>query len=324
MPVAIVVSEYGGPEVLRLAEVAPRPPAPGEVVVRHTAIGVNFHEVYTRTGLYKTLSLPGIPGGEAAGVIEAVGEGVTGFAVGDRVAYITSKYGTYAEQNTVAADLLVRIPSDIDDITAAAILAKGLTAYVLLHKVHVVQPGDVLLVHAAAGGVGQLLCQWASKKGAIVIGTAGSAEKADVAHACGCTEVIQYRREDIVERVRAITGGRGVDVAYDSVGKTTFHQSLECLAMFGHLVNFGQSSGAVEPFPVFSLAAKSNSLTRPIVNHYTAKPEELRRMASQVFGALTEGIIKACIGQKHPLREVQEAHRQLEAQTTIGSTVLIP
>jgi NADPH2:quinone reductase len=277
MAEAIVLHERVGPEVLKAESVEVGVSGPGELRVRQTAVGVNFHDVYVRSGLYRTLPLPGIPGIEAAGIVEEVGDGVSGFAVGDRIAYVTSRYGAYASERLLPADLAVRLPLGIAEDLAATVLLKGLTAEMLLRQVHRVQPGDHILVQAAAGGVGRLLCQWAAHLGATVIGTVGSEEKAELARNAGCQHVILYRRENFVERVREITDGRGVDVVYDSVGKDTFQGSLESLATFGHLVNFGQSSGSVEPFEVSRLSKGSNSLSRPVVFHYVAHRGGSRR-----------------------------------------------
>lgn len=318
----IVLREYGGPDALRIERIDVRDPAPGEVAIRQTAIGVNFHDVYVRSGLYRTLLLPGVPGIEAAGVVEAIGSGVTELGRGDRVAYVHAGYGAYADRRIIAADRLLRLPAGIDDRTAAAVMLKGLTAWMLLDRVHRVRAGDRVLVHAAAGGVGRLLCQWASHLGALVIGTVGNNEKAALARRDGCSHTIVYTRENVVERVREITGGHGVDVAYDSVGRDTFASSLESLAMRAHLVNFGQSSGPVEPIAVSSLAAKSNTLSRPILFHYIAERSELEQMAAAVFDALERGILTVEIGREFELRDVAEAHRALEARATTGSTIL--
>ena len=247
-----MLREHGGPEVLRLESMQLPPPGPGEIRLRQTAIGVNFHDTYVRTGMYKTLTLPGIPGVEAVGVVEAVGADVRDIKAGDRVGYVTNRYGGYADARNIAADRVIRLPDGLDDRLAAAVLTKGLTVWMLIDKVRRLRRGETCLVHAAAGGVGRLLCQWASHVGAEVIGTVGSREKADIARRNGCRHVILYREESFPARVRDITGGRGVDVVYDSVGRDTFSGSLESLAMRGHLVNFGQSSGHVEPFSVSS------------------------------------------------------------------------
>ncbi|MEJ8824896.1 quinone oxidoreductase [Variovorax humicola] len=271
MSKAIVIREYGGPEILQLESVQVGNPGKGELRIRQTCLGVNFHDVYVRSGLYKTLALPGVPGIEGVGVVEDIGSDVEGFVVGDRVTYITSAYGGYASERILAADIAVKLPETIDDETAASVFLKGLTVDMLVNSVGRIQPGDQVLVQAAAGGVGQLLSQWASHLGATVIGTAGSAEKAEIARKAGCSHVILYRQEKVAESVKAITAGRGVNVAFDSVGKDTFAGSLDSLALCGHLVNFGQSSGPVEPVALTQLSIRSTSLTRPMLFHYTAR-----------------------------------------------------
>jgi NADPH2:quinone reductase len=323
MAKAIVLREHGGPEVLRSETIAVADPGPGEARLRQTAIGVNFHDCYVRSGLYRTLKLPGIPGIEAAGTVEAVGPGVTNVAPGDRVGYIAADYGAYADTRLIAAQRLVRLPDAIDDRTAAALLIKGLTAELLVRRVHTVQKGDFVLVQAAAGGVGQLLCQWASHLGATVIGTVGSAAKAELAARRGCRHVILYRQENVATRVHEITGGAGVAVAYDSVGKDTFYGSLECLAMLGHLVNFGQSSGPVEPLPMTTLSTKSLTVTRPMLYHYIRDTASLQAMADSLFRALTDGTLQVDPPREYPLDAVADAHRALEARETAGAVVLI-
>ena len=324
MTQAIVLREFGGPNALRLEPIELGDPGPGELRIRQTAVGVNFHDVYVRSGLYRTLALPGIPGIEAAGVVEAVGPDVTGFAAGDRIAYVTSRYGAYASHRILPAELAIHLPPGMDDRIAATALLKGLTAEMLVRQVHAIQPGETVLVHAAAGGVGRLLCQWASHLGATVIGTAGSEARADLARSMGCHHTILYRQENFVDRVREITGGRGVDVAYDSVGKDTFLGSLDCLAIRGHLVNFGQSSGSVEPFEVSRLAARSNSLTRPIVFHYFAKRPALERMAAALFDVMARGVLTVEPGMGYPLADAAAAHAALEAREAPGPLLLIP
>jgi NADPH2:quinone reductase len=315
---------FGGPEVLRLESVEVPAPGPGELRIRQTAVGVNFHDCYVRSGLYRTLPLPGVPGIEAAGVVEAVGPGVTGFGVGDRVGYVTGAYGAYASHRVLPAAIALRLPEGMDDRLAASVLLKGLTAEMLLRQVHRVEAGQTILVHAAAGGVGRILCQWAAHLGATVIGTAGSAAKAEVARASGCAHVILYREQDFVAEVKRITGGRGVDAAYDSVGHDTFDGSLECLAMRGHLVNFGQASGPVPPFQVQRLAAKSNSLTRPILFHYIAERAALERMAAGLFAVLGSGAVHANPGATLPLAEAARAHHLLESRQAEAPLVLLP
>jgi NADPH:quinone reductase len=321
---AIVMRETGGPEVLKGESIAVGTPGAGELRIRQTAIGVNFHDVYVRSGLYRTLALPGIPGIEAAGVVEEVGPEVSSFAPGDRIAYVTGRYGAYASDRLLPAELAVRLPPEIDERLAATALLKGLTAEMLAREVYPVRPGDTVLVHAAAGGVGRLLCQLARHLGATVIGTVGSQAKAELARDAGCEHTVLYRDESFVERVREITDGRGVDVAYDSVGKDTFSGSLESLAFRGHLVNFGQSSGPVAPFEVTKLAARSNSLTRPIVFHYVAQRDSLERMAASLFDAIARKVITVEPGQAFPLAEAAAAHEQLEARTAPGPLLLVP
>lgn len=324
MPQAIMLRDFGGPEVLRAEPVEVPPPGPGELRIRQTAVGVNFHDCYVRSGLYRTLPLPGVPGIEAAGIVEAIGPGVTGFAVGDRIGYVTGAYGAYASHRVLPAAIALRLPDEMDDRLAASVLLKGLTAEMLLRQVHRVEAGQTILVHAAAGGVGRILCQWAAHLGATVIGTAGSAAKAKVARAAGCAHVILYREQDFVAEVKRITGGRGVDAAYDSVGHDTFDGSLECLAMRGHLVNFGQASGPVPPFQVQRLAAKSNSLTRPILFHYIAERAALDRMAAALFAVLGSGAVRAEPGATLPLAEAARAHHLLESRQAEAPLVLLP
>jgi NADPH2:quinone reductase len=324
MPLAIVVHEFGDPDVLRPEMIAVGEPQLGELLVRQIAIGVNFHDVYVRTGLYRTLELPGTPGIEAAGLVEAVGPGVEGFARGDCIAYISPHYGAYTEMRLLRAEHALLLPGTIDARTAAAVLVKGLTAQMLLRQVYRLRAGDRALIHAASGGVGRLLCQWAHHLGATVIATVGSEAKAAEARRCGADHTILYRTENFVERVRELTGGKGVEVAYDSVGRDTFLGSLECLALRGHLVNFGQSSGAVEPFPVALLSAKSNTISRPILFHYIAERAALEAAAAELFQVHAEGILSIGVPATFPLSAANEAHRALEARQTTGSVLLIP
>lgn len=323
MTLAIVLRRHGGPETLEPAEVAVGEPGPGELRVRQTAIGVNYHDVYVRSGLYQTLALPGVPGIEAVGVVTAAGPEAD-FAPGDRIGYITGQYGAYAAERILPARLAVRLPDGMDDRLAATVLLKGLTAAMLVRQVHPVGEGMTVLVHAAAGGVGRLLCQWASSLGATVIGTAGTPEKRALAFASGCSEVIPYRDVDFVPEVRRITNGRGVDVAYDSVGHDTFDGSLDALATFGHLVNFGQSSGPVEPLAMTRLAAKSLTVSRPIIFHYTAETARLRAMADEVFAAFAAGTLFTEPGETFPLTGAAAAHARLECREATGPLVLIP
>jgi len=320
----IMLRETGGPEVLRLESVNLPAPGPAEIRMRQAAVGVNFHDTYVRTGMYKTLALPGIPGVEAVGVVELVGAEVRDIKAGDRVGYVTNRYGGYADARNIAADRVIRLPAGLNDRDAAAVLTKGLTVWMLINKVRLLRRGEMCLVHAAAGGVGRLLCQWASHVGAEVIGTVGSREKAEIARRNGCKHVIQYREEKFPARIREITGGRGVDVVYDSVGRDTFLGSLESLAMRGHLVNFGQSSGHVEPISVSRLVEKSNTLSRPILFHYIESPAERQEMADELFAALRGGVLRVEIGAEFPLREAAAAHRALESRTVSGSIILVP
>jgi len=324
MTQAIVLHETGGPEKLRWESVEVGEPGEGELRIRHTAIGVNFHDTYVRSGSYRTLPLPGIPGVEAAGVVERAGPGVSGFAPGDRISYINERYGGYAEARLLPARLALKTPDWLTDEAAAALTVKGLTACMLLRRVHAVQPGETLLVHAAAGAVGQLLVRWAKQLGATVIATAGSAEKARIARECGADEVILYREEDFVARVAQLTHGAGVDVAYDGVGADTFAGSLDCLGYLGTLVNFGQSSGPVAPFAVSRLALRSNTLVRPLLFHYIRDRAALEAMAQQAFAAMRSGLLRATVGLKLPLARAGEAHTALESRATSGAIVLVP
>ena len=321
---AIRVHQTGGPEVLRWEEVTGGDPGPGEARVRHTAVGLNFVDVYYRTGLYKAPSLPFTPGSEAAGVVEAVGPGVTDLRPGTRVAYGSAPMGSYAEARLVPADRLVPIPEGIDDRAAAAMMLKGMTAWYLLRRTVRVDKGDTILLHAAAGGVGLIASQWARALGATVIGTVGSDAKAELARSHGCDHVIVYTREDFVARVREITGGAGVRVAYDSVGQETFRGSLECLRPLGMLALFGQSSGPVTAFDPALLAKASYFLTRPSLFHYVAARPDLLTAARELFEVVQSGKVKIEVRQTYPLAEAPRAHADLEARKTTGSTVLLP
>ncbi len=322
MTKAIVMRTTGGPEVLKLETVEVGEPGVGQARIRQTTAGVNIHDVYVRTGLYQTLKLPGIPGLEAIGVVEAVGPGVTHVKAGDRVGCLTRDYQAYAQRRLALADQLFKIPHSIDDSTAAAVLLRGLTALMLVRYTHRLEPGMAVLVHAASGGVGQLVCQWAHHLGARVIGTVGSEEKGRIARENGCDDVILYRSENFVERVSAITGGRGVDVAYDSVGKDTFLGSLECLALRGHLINFGQSSGAVDPLPMPLLFKKSNSVTRPAVFHYVETPEQREQMANELFDAIAKKIVRPSKASEYRLEDAGRAQQDMEERRTAGAVIL--
>ncbi len=320
---AMRVHTPGGPDAMVWEQVPIAAPAPHQVRLRQTAVGVNFIDTYHRSGLYK-LDLPFTPGSEGAGIVEAVGSEVRDFQPGDRVAYGDAP-GAYCQERLVAADKLVRLPDGIDDEIAAAVMLKGLTAEYLLRRVFPVADGHLVLFHAAAGGVGSIACQWAAALGATVIGTVGSEEKAELARRNGCAHVINYRTEDFVARVREITDGRGVDVVYDSVGKDTFPGSLDCLKMRGWWVPFGQSSGVVPDFnPLLLMNKGSLYMTRPRLSHYVADRGEYDTAATALFHAIERGIIKVEIGATFPLVDAADAHRALESRATTGSTVLLP
>ena len=321
---AIVVDRYGGPEVLEPRRIDLAPPGPGEVRIRHRAIGVNFIDVYCRTGYFDLLPLPGVPGMEAAGVIEAVGPSVTGFSPGERVAYACPPVGAYAEARNMGTDLLVRLPEDISDEIAAATLLKGVTASFLLHDVHGLEANETVLIHAAAGGVGQLLVQWASDIGATVIATVSTDDKKRIVEGLGADHVIVYSRENFAEAVSRITGGRGANVIYDAVGKDTFAGSLEALAVRGHIVSFGQASGPVGNWDVGRFASKSITLSRPNYGHYTSDPNELATHVGRFYSAVRRGALRLDEPTRYDLAEASKAHADLEARRTTGAIVLIP
>ncbi len=322
---AIVVSELGGPDVLQWSRKDPGEPGPGEVLVRHTAIGLNFIDVYHRTGLYPQ-ELPFTPGVEGTGVVEQVGAGVDDLQVGDRVAYTgNGPVGSYREGRVLPRSRLFALPDSIDDDTAAAIMLKGCTVEYLVRRTYAVKAGDWVLLHAAAGGVGLLASQWLKALGAHVIGTVGSEQKAELASANGCEHTILYRDEDVPVRVKEITEGRGVDVAYDSVGGATFHGSLDSLRPRGMMVTFGNASGPVEPISPLLLAQKGGLfLTRPSVAHYYSTQEDAAEGVAALFNIVGSGRVRPHIGARYPLAEAAEAHRALEARGTVGSTVLKP
>ncbi len=321
---AIRIHEYGGPEVLRWENVEIGEPGSGEVRVRNTAVGLNFIEVYQRSGLYP-LELPSGLGMEAAGVVEAIGPEVTEFAVGDRVASCTGPAGAYSEARIMPVRHLVKLPDAIDDRRAAAMMLQGLTARYLIRETYRVQPGETVLFHAAAGGVGLIACQWLKHLGATVIGTVGSEAKAELARAHGCDHPIVYTRENVTERVRELTGGEGVPVVYDAVGKDTWEGSLNCLRRRGMMVSFGNASGPVEPFSPLLLSQKGSLyLTRPTLMTYTATREELLTGATELFEVVQSGAVKIEVNQSWPLAEAAQAHRDLEARKTTGSSVLLP
>ena len=323
MPYAIRIHETGGPEKMRWEEVRVETPGPGQVLVRNTAIGLNYIDTYHRSGLYP-VALPATLGMEGAGMVDTVGPKVSGFKAGERVAY-AQPIGAYAEWVLRPADRLVKIPAGIDEKIAAAMMLKGMTAQYLLRRTYKVRAGDTILVHAAAGGVGQILCQWAKHLGATVIGTVGSDEKAKLAKKAGCRHVIVTAREKFPERVKEITKGAGVPVVYDGIGKDTFMGSLDCLAPLGLMVSYGSASGAVPPFELAILSQKGSLfLTRPTLMTYTAKREDLLKSAAELFSVVKKGTVKITINQTYPLREAAQAHRDLESRKTTGSTVLVP
>ena len=324
MPLAIRVHETGGPDVMRCEDVAVTDPAPGEVRVRHAAVGLNFIDVYFRSGLYP-MPLPSGLGFEGAGLVEAVGEGVSGFVSGDRVAYAGGLLGAYSQVRCLPADRLLKLPERIDFQTAAAMMLQGLTSAYLLRSTYRVQPGDAVLIHAAAGGVGLIACQWAKALGATVIGTVSSEAKAELAKRHGCDHVIFYTREDVAKRVREITSGEGVAVVYDGVGKDTFIGSLDSLRMRGVMVSFGNASGPVPPIEPLLLSQKGSLyITRPVLWHYTARREDLLALGAELFEMVGSGKVKIEVNQTYALADVAQAHGDLEARRTTGSTILLP
>ena len=324
MVAAVRVHHYGGPEVMTYEDIDLPPPAAGEVRVRQTAIGVNYIDTYFRSGLYKAPSLPFTAGNEAAGSIVALGEGVSGFKIGDRVGYVAT-LGCYAAERNVPVAAAVKIPDGVSDETAAAMMLKGLTAEYLLHRTYRVKAGDTILMHAAAGGVGLILCQWAKHLGATVIGTAGTEEKAELARANGCDHVILYRKEKFAERVAEITGGKKCQVVYDGVGKTTFEGSLDCLAPLGVLASFGSASGPVQAFDLSVLAPKGSLfVTRPTLGTFGARRDWLEDMAKNLFAVVGSGAVKIAIHSRAKLKDAVEVHRALEGRETTGATIMSP
>ena len=324
MTQAIRIYEHGGPDVMKWEAIDVGNPGEKEIRIRHTAIGLNYIDTYHRTGLYK-IPLPSVIGREGAGVVDAIGAGVTEFKVGDRVAYGSAPIGSYSEARLVAADRVVKIPDGVTDQQAASMMLKGMTAQYLIRRSYAVKPGDTILFHAAAGGVGLILCQWAKHLGATVIGTVGSEEKAVLAKANGCDHVINYRTEDFVARVAEITGGKKCAVVYDGVGKDTFMKSLDCVRPRGLVALFGNASGKVEPLDLGTLAAKGSLfVTRPTLDTHVATREELVTTANDLFDVVVRGIVKIEINQTYALKDAAQAHRDLEARKTTGSTVFIP
>jgi NADPH:quinone reductase len=319
---AIRFAKTGGPEVLEWQEVDPGKPGQGQVRLRHTAVGLNYIDTYQRSGLYP-MPLPSGLGSEAAGIVEEVGAGVSGLKAGDRVAYAGGPLGAYSEARVMGADRLVPVPAGITDQQAAAMMLKGMTAWYLIRRTHPVKRGETILIHAAAGGVGLIVCQWAKHLGTTVIGTVGSDDKARLVKENGCDHPIVYTREDFVARVKQITQGKKLPVVYDSVGKDTFYKSLDCLAPLGLMASFGQSSGAIGPVDIGILAAKGSLfLTRPTLNTYTASREDLLTAARELFEVVESGAVKITVNQTYPLKDAARAHRDLQDRKTTGQTVL--
>jgi NADPH:quinone reductase len=325
MSKAIKIQANGGPEVMAYEDNDPGRPGPGQVLVRHTAIGLNFLDIYYRSGLYPApAGFPLIPGNEAAGVVVETGEGVEGLTKGDRVAYV-GPLGAYSEERVIPASVLVKIPDGASDEQAAAMMLKGMTAEYLLRRTFPVKPGDTILYHAAAGGVGLILGQWAKHLGATVIGTASSAEKIALAKAHGYDYVINYRETDFVGAVKEITGGKLCDVVYDSVGKDTFPGSLDCLRPRGLFISFGQSSGPIPPFNMALLSQKGSLFaTRPTIFSYNAKREDLEESANALFEVVASGTVKIEINQRYALKDAAKAHADLEARRTTGTSIFVP
>ncbi len=324
MAKAVRIHDYGGPEALVLEDVEVGAPGPGEALIRHTAVGLNFIDTYHRSGLYKLERLPQTLGVEGAGIIEAVGEGVTDLSPGDRIAY-AGGIGSYCELRVMDAGRLVKLPDGVSDEQAAAMMLQGMTTRYLVRRTHRIEPGETVLIHAAAGGVGLIFCQWAKHLGATVIGTVSSDEKAALAQAHGCDHTIVYSRENFVERVAELTGGAGVPVVYDSVGQDTWEGSLDCLQPLGLMVSFGNASGPAPAFTVLDLMRRGSLfVTRPVLAHHIAAREDLVETANDLFAVVASGAVKIEINQRYGLAQAEQAHRDLEARRTTGSTILIP
>mgnify|MGYP003759014429 CR=1 FL=1 len=324
MTKAIRIHETGGPEVLRWEDVDPGTPGPGQVLLRHTAVGLNFIDTYHRQGLYP-LPTPFTPGMEGAGIVEAVGRSVSGLKPGDRVTYASEPMGSYAETRLFPADRILKIPAGISDEQAASMMLKGMTAAMLVRRIYRPQKGDTVLIHAAAGGVGLILCQWAKHLGATVIGTVSSPQKAKLVRDHGCDHAINYTTQNFVEQVRKITKGEGVPVVYDGVGKATHEGSLDCLRRTGMWITFGNASGPVPPIAPLTLMQKGSLImTRPMLNHYIVTTDELTKMARELFAIVKDGAVKIEVNQRYALKDAASAHRDLAARKTTGSTVLIP
>ena len=325
MSKAILIHEHGGPEKLTYGDIDVADPGVGEALVRHTAIGLNFIDVYHRTGLYPVSGFPAVIGMEGAGVVEAIGDGVSDVSIGDRVAYAGMPIGAYATSRVMPAAMLVKLPDTISDEQAGAMMLQGMTAQYLIRSTYRIKAGETILLHAAAGGVGLILSQWAKSLGVSVIGTVGSEEKAALARAHGVEHTILYNDENFTERVREITNGKGVPVVYDSIGKDTFEGSLDCLSPRGFMVTFGNASGPVPPFEPAILSQKGSLyITRPTLMAYTATREDLLASANDLFDVVASGAVKININQRYPLAEAGQAHRDLEARKTTGSTILLP
>ena len=321
---AIRIHEYGGPEKMVWEEVPLPSPKPGEALVRHQAVGLNYIDVYCRTGYFNLLTPPGVPGMEAAGVVMDVGSGVRHLQPGQRVAYACPPLGAYASVRTMEAALIVPLPDFIDDEMAAAGMLKGITAEFLLHRVHKVQAGETVLIYAPAGGVGQLLCQWAKHLGATVIGATSSEAKARIARAAGADYVILPEQRSLEDQVREMTGGAGVNVIFDAVGKDSFAHSVAALANCGHLISFGQASGDIGDWNITSLASNSATISRPNFGHYTDTPEKVAAITERLFAAIRDRVVRIDIGARYPLSQAADAHRALENRETTGSTILLP
>lgn len=321
---SVVIEAYGGPEVLCPCITAPGKPGPGQVAILHTRIGVNFHDVYVRNGQYQTLALPGIPGIEAVGIVTETGSGNSRFKKGDRIAYVTGEYGVYTTERVIAEDKLSIVPDDITDQQAASVLLRGLTANMLTRTVGRIGPSSKVLIHGAAGGMGLLLCQWASNLGALVIGTVRTDEQAQRALRAGCNDIIYYKQDTVHERVHELTLGQGVDTVYDGVGKETFEESLRSLTMCSHLINYGQTSGGVPPVELSRLAEKSVTLTRPVIFHYLQHPKVRETMTAEVFTALREGWLSVPAPEEFPLSRAADAHRRIESQGAGTPILLVP
>mgnify|MGYP002525905472 FL=1 len=318
------IHQHGGPEVLSWDDVVVADPGPGEALIRHTAIGFNFVDTYHRSGQFgHKVTFPLVPGSQGVGVVEAVGDGVEGLKAGDKVTY-ANLLGAYAVTRIVPADRMIVLPGDIADELAAAAYLRTLTAHYLLKRLYPVQPGETILVHACAGGAGQIICQWAKALGAIVIGTVGTDAKAEIVKGLGCDHAIVYSRENFADRVMEITGGKGVPVVYDSVGRDTFLGSLDCLAPMGMGINFGTASGQVEPFPLQRLHKKSLRVTRPTLATYIAARDDLEAASEEVFRVLRDGTVKVDIARRFDLKDAADAHRAIESRDTTGAMILVP